>query len=49
MLQEIIFFCKDLTYGFIKTTQKDIHKCITWPKFLENVDESGSKHVLNLV
>jgi len=23
------FFCKNLTYVFIKTTQRDIHKCIT--------------------
>jgi len=43
------FFGKNLTYVFIKTTQRDIHKCITWPIFLENVNKSGPKHVLNLV
>jgi hypothetical protein len=43
------YFCKNLTYVFIKTTQRDIHKCITWPIFLENVNKSGPKHVLNLV
>jgi hypothetical protein len=40
--------CKDLTY-VIKATQRNIHKSITWPIFLENVDKSGPKHVLNLI
>jgi hypothetical protein len=26
------FFCKELTYDCIKIAQKDLQKCITWPK-----------------
>jgi subtilase family serine protease len=26
------FFCKDLQYVSIKSVQRDLHKCITWPK-----------------
>jgi hypothetical protein len=40
------FFCKDLWYVSIKTTQGDLKKCMTWPKNLgQGVSKNGRRYV----
>ncbi len=38
--------CKDLKYVFIKSTQANLQKCITWPKKLGKGRHDGTKVVL---
>jgi hypothetical protein len=41
--------CKNLKYVFVKSTQIDLQKCITWPKNLGRVGKSGRMLVLKLI
>ncbi len=37
--------CKDLQYVSIKTTQRNLQKCITWPKISRKGRQNGKRHV----
>jgi hypothetical protein len=38
--------CKGLKYAFIKSSHKDLLKCITWAKNLAKVNRNGTRLTL---